>query len=537
MGSGGRASEVRGPAGGLRPQSVFQRRTALRAWCGVIFFSAFCAAWGCADDSARPRQGPLILSIGVPESGANGRELGIGSLISNSTLEGLTQVNASVDGRAVPRLAESWTWENNGLRLRLNLREGVLFHDGTPLTAAVAGESLKIAIADPNNQSLYPSLADIIDVRADGTHVLLIELSEPSSFLPEELDLPITVAENVGTGAFRLIRREGSNAVLERFDRYYLGAPAIEQIIIRPFDTLRTAWTNLLRGEVDMVTDVPPDAVEFVNNGDIQVFPFARSYQFLIGFNSRKGAFRSPVVRRALNLAIDRDVLIKNVLQGQGAAASGPLWPQHWAYDKSAPDYPVDREFATSLLGDAGFDVVHASTGDRPPARLRFTCLAPAGFSVLERIGLEVQKQLFDIGVDMEFEVVSLAEYDLRIREGRFEAVLVDLISGPTFGRPFIFWRSARGFQGLNVFGYENLEAERLFNVLRTAQSEAAVRSATPRLQRVLVEDPPALFLAWNARARAVRSLFNVTIEPARDPLLTISQWTENPDAPSIGAQ
>jgi peptide/nickel transport system substrate-binding protein len=510
----------------------------LRVWCGVIFLSSFCAAWGCSDNPASSRQGPLVLAIGVPESGANGRELGIGSLISNSTLEGLTQVNASTDGRALPRLAESWTWEDNGRRLRLKLREGVVFHDGTPLTAAVAGDSLRVAIADPGNRSLYPSLADITAIRPDGTHGLLIELSEPSAFLPEELDLPLAVGPaNAGTGPFRLVRREGSSAVLERFDQYYLGAPAIEQIVIRPFDTLRTAWTNLLRGEVDMVTDVPPDAVEFVSNGDIQVFPFARSYQFLIGFNSRRGAFRSPVVRRALNLAVDREALIANVLQGQGQAAAGPLWPQHWAYDRSASGYAFEPEYATTLLSDSGFDVIHASNGDRPPARFRFTCLLPANFSVLERIGLEVQKQLFDIGVDMQFEVVSLTEYDLRLREGRFDAVLVDLISGPTFGRPFIFWRSGDSFKGLNVFGYENPEAERLFNVLRTAQSEAAIRSATPRLQRILVEDPPALFLAWNARARAVRSQFNVTIEPGRDPLLTIRQWTENPDAPSAGAQ
>jgi hypothetical protein len=63
------------------------------------------------------------------------------------------------------------------------------------------------------------------------------------------------------------------------------------------------------------------------------------------------------------------------------------------------------------------------------------------------------------------------------------------------------------------------------------------MRSATPRLQRVLLDDPPALFLAWNARARAVRNQFNVTIERGRDPLLTIGQWTENGDGASLTSQ
>ena len=75
-------------------------------------------------------------------------------------------------------------------------------------------------------------------------------------------------------------------------------------------------------------------------------------------------------------------------------------------------------------------------------------------FSLLERIGLEVQKQLYDIGVDVQFEVVPIQEYDARIREGRFEAVLVDMISGPTFARPYVFWRSravAKGSECLRI--------------------------------------------------------------------------------------
>ena len=119
-----------------------------------------------------------------------------------------------------------------------------------------------------------------------------------------------------------------------------------------------------------------------------------------------------------------------------------------------------------------------------------------------------MQKQLYNIGVDMQFEVVPIEEYDTRIREGRFDAVLIDMISGPTSARPHVFWASARRFKGLNVFGYENAEAERLFELLRTSTNEAAVRSAISRLQRVLLDDPPALFLAWNERARAVRREF-----------------------------
>jgi peptide/nickel transport system substrate-binding protein len=285
-----------------------------------------------------------------------------------------------------------------------------------------------------------------------------------------------------------------------------------------------------------MVTDVPPEAIEFIRNDDIQVISFARSYQFLIAFNSQTSPFRSIAVRRALNVAVNRDALITNVLQGQGQPATGPLWPKHWAYDSSVQPFRFDPRAAVSSLEATGFPLRAATGTSRlPPARLRFTCLLPADFTLLERIGLEVQKQLYDVGVDMQFEVVPIQEYDLRIREGRFEAVLVDMSSGPALARAHVFWGSARR-EGLHAFGYENAEAARLFELLRTSTNEAAVRSTVSRLQRVLLDDPPALFLAWNQRARAVRRRFDVG-DSDRDPLFTIWQWTENTDREPASTQ
>jgi len=537
MGHRGRRAEgrqqVERPTGPSARHTLRRRATTPWIWCGVIFLAG---APACEVASTTIPPSRSVLTIGVPEGSAAGTGTGLGQLTNTLTQEGLTQTSTSTDGRALPRLAESWTWENSGRRLRLRLRSGVTFHDGTPLTSAVAAEALERAIARPSNRALYPSVADITSIRSYGDLELVLELSQPSAFLPEDLALPLTIgADNLGTGPFRLVRRDAGGLELERFDRYYLGAPHIERIVVHPSDTLRTSWTRLLRGEVDMVTDVPPDAVEFIQNEDIQVISFPRSYEYLIAFNSRTPPFQSPVVRRALNAAINRDLLIKNALQGQGESATGPIWPQHWAYDASVQPFGFDPRGAVSVLEGAGYQVSAASVADRPPARLRFTCLLPEGFSLLERIGLEVQKQLYDIGVDISFEVLPFLEYDARIREGRFQAVLATMTSGPTLARPHVFWGSPRR-EGLHAFGYDNAEAARLFELLRTSTNEAVIRSAVSRLQRVLLDDPPALFLSWDQRSRAVRRSFRVA-DSGGDPLFTIWQWTENTDRQPVSTQ
>jgi peptide/nickel transport system substrate-binding protein len=460
-------------------------------------------------------------------------DLGARQLSQALSLEGLTQLSA--DGRVLPRLADSWSWENDNRRLRVRLHPGVVSHDGSPLTAAIVATALQRAVSRPGNRALYPSVNYVSTITADGGDVL-INLTQPSAFLPEDLEINLeTGSPGIGTGAFRIVNTSASETVLEHFEMYRDGSPSIERVVIRPFQTLRTAWTSLLRSEVDMVTDVPPQAVEFVNNDDVQVIPFERRYQYVIAFNSSKPPFDSPTVRRALNAAINREALVNDVLQGRGAPSTGPIWPRYWAYDNGIAPYTFDAPLASSLLDSAGLRMPRPSPrADGPRARFRFTCLVPAGFSTWERIALEVQKNLYNVGVDMQFRVVPAAEFDTLIREGKFQAVLTDMISGPTSGRAYIFWRSQKRFKGLNVFGYENPEAERLFDVLQSATNEAAVRSATRGLQRTFIDDPPALFLAWTQRARAVRRAFRIPQEAGRDPVSTLSRWV--PTAPVLTA-
>jgi peptide/nickel transport system substrate-binding protein len=456
-----------------------------------------------------------------------GTDLGLQDLAAFLSVEGLTQL--SPDGRAMPRLAKSWSWERDGTCLRLVLRPDVTLHDGTPLTASLAADLLRTAVERPANRQQFTSLADVESVRAEGDLEIVIELTQRSAFLPEDLELRLAVGpQRLGTGPYRVVR-ESSEIVMERFDKYYGGIPQIEQVIITPFAQLRTAWAGLLRGELDMVTNVPPDAVEFINNEEVEVFSFDRRYQYLVAFNSRRPPFTSPAVRRALNYAVDRQALIDDVLQGRGKPSTGPLWPKHWAYDTSVPSFGFDTGNAISLLNTAGIAADTKQEG-RPNARFRFTCLIPAQFSLLERVGLNVQKQLYNIGVDMQFEVVPIEKFDARVREGQFEAMMIDMLSGPSLGRAYNFWGSARNVKGFNFFGYENAEAERLFGILRTSTNEAAVRSATSNLQRVLRDDPPALFLAWQERSRAIRRNFQVIQEPDRDPVTTIWRWTTATD-------
>lgn len=465
-----------------------------------------------------------MLTVGVPEGNARGEDLGVGQFVNLLRFESLTLTGA--DGRATPRLAERWQWEENGLALRVYLRPSVFLHDGRPFAGQVALDLIKKALTLPQNVARYPTFDDIETVTAASDLQILIRLRRPSAMLPEDLSVPLDRGgDGTGTGPFRLASKS-PEVTLERFERYYLGRPKIARVVVRPFDALRTTWASLLRGELDLVYDVPADAVQFIRNDDVEVVSVPRWYQHLLAFNSHNGPLRSPLVRKALNIAIDRTELVERVLHGGGEAATGPLYPRYWAYDATVGQYQHDTAAAAALLDAAGYPMSKAVDPSVPQARFHFTCLLPDKFDVWQGIALEIQRDLLSVGVDMQFKVVPFDEFNELVGTGRFEAVFLDMISGPTPARPYIWWRSANKFKGIyNVFGYENADAERLFDVLLRSTNEAATRTATAKLQRVLYEDPPAIFIAWDTRARAISRRF-VWPNDGRDPMWSLWKWT-----------
>jgi len=136
-----------------------------------------------------------------------------------------------------------------------------------------------------------------------------------------------------------------------------------------------------------------------------------------------------------------------------------------------------------------------------------------------------VQKQLFEIGIDVEMVPLTLAEIGKRVGSGDFDAILFQMVSGRTLDYLYWFWRSTpEGANAIVRSGYTAADA--VLDRLRAAQSDEETRIAVADLQRILYEDPPAAFLVRPETARAVEHSFIVPAEEqGRDILGTLWQW------------
>jgi peptide/nickel transport system substrate-binding protein len=451
----------------------------------------------------------MRIGVGAPPEGI--ANTGVRVMVSH--LKGETWLTSKPDGTVAERIATSWSWDSSATVLRLRLRNDVYFHDGTLLTPAVAADALR--------ETLGGSVASIGVEAAD---TVVITLREPNAFLLPDLAgqslFKPGSKDAVGTGAYKVASTTEKGASLVAFPQYYRGKPAMAGIDVINYPTQRSAWTAMMRGEIDMLYEVSRDSTEFVQaDTRVRSYPFSHPYYIPLVFNVRHPILRKAEVRQAINQALDRTALVKEGLRGQGSVAEGPLWPKHWAYKPTAYPHLFDPLAAGKRLDAAGFSA-RPSAKSGVPLRFTFKCLVFGNDPRFERLAVVAQKQLADIGIDMQLESLPLNALAERARSGDFDAFLIEM-SGRSPSRLYDYWRSRE--RAPNNSGYRGADA--VLDRLRAARTDDETRAAVADLQRVLHDDPPAVFIAWQQMIRAVSADFDVAAEPDRDILSNVRLW------------
>jgi peptide/nickel transport system substrate-binding protein len=499
-------------ARGKRHGGRIHEAAALVAIVGLLIVVGSCRSV----KTSAPDSSSSTLRVGVAQLSATNPIGGLRQLIQLLSLEGIVRIGE--DGRFEPLLAEKWNVGSDRRSLFLTLRPNVRFHDGSPLNSSDLARLLPEGL-----RSFWGPLADEIEQIQPVDHKSIeIKFRRASPFLQEMLEVTIRKPGTsvVGTGPFMTV--PDSTSILRPNRDYYLGPPRINEIQVTTFPTVRAAWAELLRNGTDMLWEVGPDAIDSLQSSTtVGLFTYTRHYQYVLAFNTHAPALRSTETRRALNLAINRSELIQRALNGHGRVSSGPIWPRYWALPTPVPRFDFDPENASRILKGM------QRTGNRTAAR--FTCLVQSD-SAYERIALEMKRQLQAVDVEMEVRAVSQDQLLEAERSRNFEAVLIEAVSGPTVLRLHVLWDS-HGSGNPGSFGSVAVDAA--FDRVSQAENEAAYREAVVGLQKAFIDDPPAIFLAWSERARAVSKRFAVPApEAGRDVISTLRLWSpRNNDA------
>jgi peptide/nickel transport system substrate-binding protein len=330
----------------------------------------------------------------------------------------------NAEGELEPALAISWepvaedAW-------RFTLREGVLWHDGEPFTAADVKFTLERVATDtalqPNESYRQIREVEIINdfeiiIHTHGPDPLLLNrISRLSSgIMPqhyvEAVGIEGFTVQPIGTGPYRFVEWvRDDRIVLEAFDDHWRGRPAFDRLIHRTIPEDATRMSELMTGGVHIATNVPPQDRERIVQGgvaDVVLQPTTRIMMLIFNTHS-DAATGDPRVREAIELAIDNQLLVDAVMDGLGVPTRARISPgisgsPMELYD----DYLYDPERAVALLAEAGYG----------PGELSINVQGPAGRYPLDAELAEIIAVMLEaVGINTSVEVLEWSAYQSRI--------------------------------------------------------------------------------------------------------------------------
>ncbi len=415
-----------------------------------------------------------------------------------------------------PWAAESWQVLDGGKRLRFTLRKGILWEDGVELTAEDMEFTWKI-VTDPATASPYAEdflrvkefrLLDryTFEVTYDNYFARAIA-SWMNPILPKHVLAGQNIRQTpfsrkpVGAGPYRLKQWEaGSRIILSASPTYFLGKPAIAEVVYRIIPDESTMFMETRVGRLDVMNLNPLQYLRQTSGPfwkkEYNKFRYLASVYVFLGFNLKHPFFADVRVRRAVSSAINRNDLVSGVLLGQGVAAFGPYKPGSWAHNRKLSPVAQDYGKAEALLKEAGFVKGQDGVLQKDGRKFSFTILTNQGNEQRILTAMLIQSQLARLGIDCRIRTVEWAAFIREfVNKGCFDAVILGwtITQDPDI---FQIWHSSQAHDGgLNFTGYKNAEVDAILEKARATPEREQRQALYWRLQEILAQDQPYCFL------------------------------------------
>jgi len=447
--------------------------------------------------------------------------------LSTLIYSGLMKRNS--DGNLIPDLAESYEISADGLTYTFTLKPNLTFHDGEKVTADDVIFTI-VSAQDPGLKS--PRRPNWEGVMVEKINDLTLKISLKTAYapflenttigiLPKHIwqnlsidDFPFSSGntEPIGSGPYKFgsYKRSSSGAPisyeLKSFKGYALGRPYIDNLSIKFYNNETDLLSALSKKEIDSAGGISPEKAKGLIESNTKIVRTTLPRVFAVFLNQNEAPlFANKEVRQALETAIDKDIIVQNVLLGFGRTLNGPIPPSLIPFqsenDKQMNPFNVTKIIeAQNLLKNNGWKLstttrifekkigkkivtlsFSVSTSDAPELKATAETLR----SMWEKIGAKVDIKVFEAG-DLNQNV---------IRTRKYEALLFGEIIGPDLDL-FAFWHSSqRNDPGLNIALYANIKTDKLLEEARTTSDREKRLKDIQDFSLEITKDRPALFL------------------------------------------
>ncbi|MFK7751860.1 MAG: ABC transporter substrate-binding protein [Sedimentitalea sp.] len=458
-------------------------------------------AFGLAQPVAA-QDGTLAISVTFgPKAEVPDPRAGYNGWMSNQTGVTETLMGIDYDLNLYPRLASSieqaapTTW-------RVTLREGLAFHDGSPVTAQAVIDAIA-PISQEDNPAYNARIARVLDLAGmstDGDSVVVFETKSANAAFQWSLSDPGVAILGAPSDAFPInatgpyIFREAVPDQLYRVEAntdYRLGAPGFEEVRVVASPDPAAASLAFEAGEIDMVINYPESDFERIKNTGALGFTAPTARLYFYSMNTASGPLANPLIRQAVSLAIDRNGIVDAVLSGVGGVPAGTIYPagKSWASD-IAPTYDPAR--AEALLAEAGA-VKQGGRWMLDGAPLEIEILTYASRAALPPTAEITQAFLQQIGVTATVRVGEYGASNDALKAGDGDMFLQAWVMLPQGDPSSILGFLLASDGGSNAGGYANPKMDELLVQGRTTFEQAKRKAIFDEVQQIIATDVPLL--------------------------------------------
>lgn len=519
----------------IRSKTSVHRKFSVKP--GVLFAMALPALLALAPVSAKTL---VFCSEGSPENFAPSVNTTGTSFDANDQIYDTIVKFERGGTKVVPGLAERWTISKDGKEYTFHLRKGVKWHANKNFKPSrdFNADDFIFSIerqwkqADPyfkvtsSNHSYFndmgmDKLLQSVD-RVDDYTVKVTLTQAEAPFLsnlamqyagiqskeyaiamlkagtPEKID-----QEPLGTGAFMLVQYQKDALIrYKAFPQYWAGKAKIDDLIFAITPDASVRWAKLQKGECHVMPyPNPADLPAIRKDSHVVVLEQPGLNVGYLAYNTTKKPFDDVRVRKAVNMAINKQAIVDAVYLGTGVAAKNPIPPTQWSYNNAVKDDPFDPVAAKKLLAEAG--LANGFTTDlwAMPVQRPYNPNA-------KRIAELMQADLAKVGVKAEIKSFEWGEYRKRMQAGEHQMGMLGWTGDN--GDPDNFLNTLLGCgsaktNGSNVAKFCYKPFEDLISKAKTESNQAERSKLYEKAQLIFKEQAPWFTIAHAVQLKPVR--------------------------------
>jgi peptide/nickel transport system substrate-binding protein len=420
-----------------------------------------------------------------------------------------------------PMIFKSWKRSADGLTYTVEIRKGVKFQDGTPLTAEAVKWTFDRNLSTKGGMNwLLTNIAFItkkpkllgpytIQLKADKPSVLAMQAlyMDGGGILNPTVVKPHATASDPwatkwlsthatdGTGPFALSQRTpDQELVFKANDAYWAGAPKLKTIVWKIVPSSAQRLSLLKAGAVDVADGLTPDQLTALEaTSGVKVVRSPSDSQTMIGLNNLTGAFKSKELRQAASYGIDYNAILADVYHGHAARTYGPVATSSPYAVPKAAGYHFDLAKAKELVQSSGYG------GET------VTLSIDSSRQTLQDIAVRVKSQLGAAGINVQIQQLAPAVYAQRLAKKQLEMyvdTLLPWISDPNYVLSLEYQCNVFG----NYVGYCDKGIDKVITAGWAETNEAKRHAMFMKAQKQIIADAPYVWLAQPTYDLAMRS-------------------------------